>query len=88
MWGYPTIDPSFRELLMRKCTLSNLDKNAEEVEEEGQALEYSYGHMAEAWYYLLNNEVSTNSLLNNVRIMLVREYVNYLVLKNRLALLQ
>lgn len=56
VWSYPSIDPAFRDLLMKKCTL--VDGNETE---ETPALEYSFGHYAEAWFYMLNqnaNEIS------------------------------
>lgn len=51
---------------MRKCTLTS---EGESGEEEGgaSALEFSYGHIADAWYYLLNKPVEGTPQLDKVQ---------------------
>lgn len=63
VWSFPTVDPGFRELLMRKCTLNHDEKDEEQPEE----LEYSYGHLANVWYYLKNVKNDGRSPLNKVK---------------------
>lgn len=64
MWAYPSVDPAFRELLMRKCALTG--DSEEEEEKASSTLEYSYGHFAEVWYYLLNVSAGNVSQLDKV----------------------
>ena len=66
VWAYPSVDPAFRELLMRKCTLTGEGEGGEE-EGGASALEFSYGHIAEAWYYLFNQTVEGVPQLDKVR---------------------
>ena len=53
VWSYPSIDPAFRDLLMKKCTLVQGNET-----EEAPALDYSFGHYAEAWFYMLNQKTN------------------------------
>ena len=53
---------------MRKCTLTEHGKEEEDEKDTSSGLEYSYGHYAEAWYYLLNVSVEgAASKLDKVR---------------------
>ena len=51
VWSYPSIDPAFRDLLMKKCTLVKGNET-----DEAPTLDYSFGHYAEAWFYLFNQK--------------------------------
>ena len=57
VWSYPTMDEPTRELLLRKCTLS---------QEEGKQLEYSFGHIGQKWYYLKNFQTGGTEKLPKV----------------------
>ena len=53
---------------MRKCTLSEQRQEEEDEKDTSSGLGYSYGHFAEAWYYLLNVSVEGASQLDKVLI--------------------
>eukprot|EP00731_Ephydatia_muelleri_P020971 Em0013g698a len=51
------MDDATRELLLRKCTLS---------QEEGKQLEFSVGHIGQKWYYLRNFQTGGTEKLTKV----------------------
>lgn len=57
VWSYPTIEESFRELVMGRCTL---DKDEED------SVEYCYCHYQQTWCYLSNFECEDNPKLPKV----------------------
>lgn len=62
VWSYPCIDPGFRELLMRKCSLAKAEEGAETL----AALPFTFGHFAQSWYYLCNFETQGAETLPKV----------------------
>ncbi len=63
VWSFPTIDPAFQELVMRKCSLTPADS---EESDQRVGLEYSYGHLANVWYYLKTVKTDGRSPLDKV----------------------
>ena len=56
VWSYPTIEESFRELVMGRCALDNDD----------DCIEYCYCHYQQTWCYLSNFKCDDNPKLPKV----------------------
>ena len=63
VWSYPNVDPTFRELLTRKCSLQPDEKTEEQQQPR---LDYCYGHLANVWYYLKTMKTDGQAPLNKV----------------------
>ena len=64
VWSFPSVDPSLRQLIKSKSTISKADKEGEEEGEEG--LDFSFGHFQQTWYYLSNFSMTERKTLPKV----------------------